>query len=430
MASLDGHEGVAAKLIADPRVDVNAANKDGFTPLLIAALHGHRGLVEKLLADPLARAAAMALREADLAEQRAMSAAQLLLAEEDAKLSATVKISKSAKKKAAKKKRAVATTNIVAPIVQRKHSAEDVESIVGEHSTVTIARAPVFSGIDQIVFDIDHALDDVEAGPAFLLSRTPPVTINAAAAESVMHLTTMFSAADLDTKNGISDTCSSLFASGNSEAEGCDRFEERGRSVGDTCRGDNDGVTDVSSGNDEPTDLLCPLTLELFVDPVIVMTSGISYERSAITEHIKRATAAGHTPTDPQSGHPIGLDDLLPNRIARNLTEKIRVHGNLSTTRVAPGRDIVEPSVSRYTKSSSTLAPELERFLSALHVGEEQAARLRDICIAQEIMDIDTACLLDEKDWTDAGVKQLGLRRKLTHGLSQLKPKPVATELK
>ena len=98
---MNGHGDVAVKLLADPRVDVNAADKDGYTPLDVAIKNDHDGIAAKLrlhiqVKQDCVRAAAMAVREADLAEQRAMAAAQLLLAEEDAKLSATVKISKSA----------------------------------------------------------------------------------------------------------------------------------------------------------------------------------------------------------------------------------------------------------------------------------------------------------------------------------------------
>jgi hypothetical protein len=57
---------------------------------------------------------------------------------------------------------------------------------------------------------------------------------------------------------------------------------------------------------DNPPDLVCPITCELFWDPVI-NSAGQVYERAAIEHHIERSVATGSEPKDPVT------NTLLPN---------------------------------------------------------------------------------------------------------------------
>eukprot|EP00541_Cyclophora_tenuis_P003783 CAMPEP_0116567264 /NCGR_PEP_ID=MMETSP0397-20121206/14906_1 /TAXON_ID=216820 /ORGANISM="Cyclophora tenuis, Strain ECT3854" /LENGTH=284 /DNA_ID=CAMNT_0004094227 /DNA_START=336 /DNA_END=1190 /DNA_ORIENTATION=+ len=60
-----------------------------------------------------------------------------------------------------------------------------------------------------------------------------------------------------------------------------------------------------------PDDLMCPITLELMVDPVIAL-DGHTYERSAI-ERVFAATPRGHMPRSPVTGANLPSYNLIPN---------------------------------------------------------------------------------------------------------------------
>jgi hypothetical protein len=64
--------------------------------------------------------------------------------------------------------------------------------------------------------------------------------------------------------------------------------------------------------------LTCPITLELFVDPVLA-GDGYTYERSAIVEWIKY-----HNGTSPITRQPIKIKDLKSNRIVKQLADQYR----------------------------------------------------------------------------------------------------------
>lgn len=64
-----------------------------------------------------------------------------------------------------------------------------------------------------------------------------------------------------------------------------------------------------------PSHLLCPLTMEVFRDPVIT-PSGCSYERSALLEHLTRVGKF-----DPISRSPMTESDAIPNVALRNATQ-------------------------------------------------------------------------------------------------------------
>lgn len=64
--------------------------------------------------------------------------------------------------------------------------------------------------------------------------------------------------------------------------------------------------------------LTCPITLELFIDPVLA-DDGHTYERSAIIEWIKF-----HNGTSPMTRQPINLKELKSNRVIKQLTDQYR----------------------------------------------------------------------------------------------------------
>jgi len=76
--------------------------------------------------------------------------------------------------------------------------------------------------------------------------------------------------------------------------------------------------------------LTCPITLELFVDPVLA-DDGHTYERSAIIEWIKY-----HNGTSPITREPIKIKELKTNRIIKQLADQYRTS---STSKI--GKDLI-----------------------------------------------------------------------------------------
>ena len=69
----------------------------------------------------------------------------------------------------------------------------------------------------------------------------------------------------------------------------------------------------ILEGGDPPKDLLCPLTLEIFEDPVVAV-DGHTYERVAIEQWL--ATGAG---TSPKTNELLENEKLLPNKALKAL---------------------------------------------------------------------------------------------------------------
>ncbi|CAF3604399.1 unnamed protein product [Rotaria sp. Silwood1] len=65
--------------------------------------------------------------------------------------------------------------------------------------------------------------------------------------------------------------------------------------------------------------LKCPITLELFVDPVVA-NDGHTYERSAIIEWVQN-----HNGTSPITRQPIKIDQLKSNRVVKQLADQYRI---------------------------------------------------------------------------------------------------------
>ncbi len=56
-----------------------------------------------------------------------------------------------------------------------------------------------------------------------------------------------------------------------------------------------------------PDELICPITIEIMIDPVLCLSSGKAYERSAITKWIET------NPTCPLTRRPLTQKDIIPN---------------------------------------------------------------------------------------------------------------------
>jgi STIP1 family protein 1 len=67
-----------------------------------------------------------------------------------------------------------------------------------------------------------------------------------------------------------------------------------------------------------PYHLKCPLTLELFRDPVL-SPSGHTYERRAIEMHLQKTGGSGQ---DPLTNCDISTQDLVPNRAVKEAVEQ------------------------------------------------------------------------------------------------------------
>ncbi|XP_065835771.1 uncharacterized protein [Oscarella lobularis] len=79
------------------------------------------------------------------------------------------------------------------------------------------------------------------------------------------------------------------------------------------CRKDLIGTSDLDADDDAPQHLKCPLTGKLFIDPVIVPSSGNTYERTAIEAHLHCGTGR-----DPVSNDVASVSNLIVNKGMRD----------------------------------------------------------------------------------------------------------------
>ena len=66
----------------------------------------------------------------------------------------------------------------------------------------------------------------------------------------------------------------------------------------------------------EPEELMCPITRTVFRDPVMVVESGHTYERSAILEHFRRNGAK-----DPLTNCALSSAKVMTNWAMRNVVQ-------------------------------------------------------------------------------------------------------------
>ena len=70
--------------------------------------------------------------------------------------------------------------------------------------------------------------------------------------------------------------------------------------------------------DDAPDFLTCPLSLELFVDPVLLLVDGQTYERSDVAAWIDQHA------TSPLTREPAKQADLVPNRAVLDAADAFR----------------------------------------------------------------------------------------------------------
>lgn len=173
----------------------------------------------------------------------------------------------------------------------------------------------------------------------------------------------------------------------------------------------------MSQDNQFPESFYCPLTHELFNDPV-VDPEGNSYERSAITEWLQKNS------TSPITRTPLAISDLVPNRALRDAIEEkkkeIEKAKQSGTTTTSKSKE--EEEEKKETKKS-------EDIKIAIHANPvvSKTKDLRDVLISiknpsgNKRSSADICCVVDVSGsmGTEATIKNSsgGVER---HGLSLL----------
>ena len=90
---------------------------------------------------------------------------------------------------------------------------------------------------------------------------------------------------------------------------------------------------------DEPEELLCPITRTMFSDPVILFDSGHTYERGAILAHFYRNGAK-----DPLTRRSLSSTKVMTNWAMRNVVQAWLDRHPGVTPDGWDGRELLEPS--------------------------------------------------------------------------------------
>ncbi len=163
-------------------------------------------------------------------------------------------------------------------------------------------------------------------------------------------------------------------------------------------------------------DLQCPITYDLFVDPVTLEGDGIVYERSAIEQWLRR----GHM-TSPITNVTLGAGQtrLIPNEAVRLRAEAARARQAQAPP--SPVRTHVPVTMPAVVSPPTPPAPEpingplqpcLAEFVASLGLTEDARAMLVAQLAAAEIDDLETAKCLEANEWRDVGLK-VGTRKKV-----------------
>ena len=90
---------------------------------------------------------------------------------------------------------------------------------------------------------------------------------------------------------------------------------------------------------DEPEELLCPITRTMFRDPVVAVDSGHTYERSAILLHFRRSG-----PKDPLTRRTLNSTKVMTNWAMRNVVQAWLDGHPDATPDGWDGRELLEPT--------------------------------------------------------------------------------------
>ena len=123
-------------------------------------------------------------------------------------------------------------------------------------------------------------------------------------------------------------------ATGNTSAD-----ERNPRSAGET--GEFPEAPDAPDADleDEPEELLCPITRTMFRDPVVAVDSGHTYERSAILLHFRRSG-----PKDPLTRRTLNSTKVMTNWAMRNVVQAWLDGHPDATPDGWDGRELLEPT--------------------------------------------------------------------------------------
>ena len=76
-------------------------------------------------------------------------------------------------------------------------------------------------------------------------------------------------------------------------------------------------------GDEPPNDFVCPISMELIVDPVVLLETGNSYDRESLMAWFDQ----GHV-RDPLTNLPVPRENIAPNDVLRRRIEAWRArHG-------------------------------------------------------------------------------------------------------
>jgi leucine-rich repeat protein SHOC2 len=108
-----------------------------------------------------------------------------------------------------------------------------------------------------------------------------------------------------------------------------------------SARGDLPDAPDAPDADldDEPEELMCPITRAMFQDPVMVVDSGHTYERSAVLAHFRRNRAK-----DPLTRRALSSTKVMTNWAMRNVVQAwLDKHPDV-TPDGWDSRELLEPS--------------------------------------------------------------------------------------
>ena len=173
-------------------------------------------------------------------------------------------------------------------------------------------------------------------------------------------------------------------------------------------------------------DLECPITYELFKDPVTLEGDGIVYERSAIEQWLRR----GHM-TSPVTNVTLGAGQtrLIPHEEKKRQAAAARerqaqappspVRVSVPITMPAVVSPPTPPAPAPPTNGHGPLQPCLAEFVASLGLSDHALATLVEQLATAEIFDLETAKFLEAAEWRDVGLK-VGTRKRLLAGLEEI----------
>jgi Leucine-rich repeat (LRR) protein len=107
---------------------------------------------------------------------------------------------------------------------------------------------------------------------------------------------------------------------------------------------------------DAVPELVCPITQQLFEDPVLLVEDGYTYERSAVTAWLEQ------NDTSPMSGAPLATKMLAPNMLVRQQADAVR--------REELPSDIMRTNEVTSLGGANQNVPDLSPLSTGLHVGD------------------------------------------------------------